>query len=93
MIDEPEVAVLLLHALTQSTRWGTVLQSKCVHCVFLDEHKYSQERLDLGWEFGDLMRNVDISRAILSIIYYVVIEMSLTVEAMEDHQLKTLCEN
>lgn len=32
---------------------------------FLDEHKYNQERLDLGCGFGGTMRNVDLSKGIL----------------------------
>ena len=39
------------------------------------------------------MRNVAISRALLSIVHYVRAEMSLTVEAIDEHQLNTLCQN
>lgn len=54
----------------------------------------SLERLDLGCGFGStIMRNVDISRAIFSIVHYVMTEMGPSMEAIDDKQLKTLYEN
>ena len=57
--------------------------------VFLDEHKYSQERLDFGCEFGGPVRNVDISKAVLK--YYILFDREVrpSMETVDENQLKT----